>query len=150
MRCQKVKDKLVAYLDGELSHIERDGIKEHLTHCSECGNEVKLLSGINESLKSSADIEVSSDFQAGFWVKLAEEKVRYKVFDWEHLFYRFRFIPFPVEVAAVLIIGIFLGMGIGRVAGHNKIEYAEKSYFNSLFSEVQTVSLTSAYLNIAR
>src|SRR3990172_9725607 len=124
MRCQKVKDKLVAYLDGELSHIERDGIKEHLTGCSKCGNEVKLLSGINESIKCSADIEVSSDFQAGFRIKLAEEKVRYKAFDWERLLYRFRFIPFPVEVAAVLIIGVFLGMGIGRVAGHNKIEYA--------------------------
>ena len=150
MRCQKVKDKLVAYLDGELSHIERDGIKEHLTHCNECSNEVKLLSGINESMNASADVEVSSNFQAKFWEKLERERARHKVFDLERLFYRFRFIPFPVEVAAILIIGIFLGMEIGRVAGHNKIEYAEKSYFNNLFSEAQTASLTSAYLNIAR
>ena len=150
MRCKKVKNKLVAYLDGELSYLEKDGIKEHLTNCNKCTNEVKLLSGINDYMKFSADVEVSPDFQAGFWVKLAEENARHKAFDWERLFYRFRFIPFPVEVAVVLIIGVFLGMGIGRVAGHNKIEYAGKIYFNSLFRDAQTASLTSAYLNLAR
>jgi anti-sigma factor RsiW len=150
MRCTKVIKKIVSYLDGELSERDASSVKEHLVICQTCRNEVEALSRANEYMNLSHEVAVSPDFGEKFWQRVEREKPGYGRFSLQDLLYRIKFIPFPAEVAAVLIIGIFLGLGVGQLAKQTKIENAKKYYFGSIVSEVPTEALATAYLNVMR
>jgi len=56
MRCEEVRPRLDAYVDGELAERERAEVHDHLADCPECGPEAAALERLHEDLRRSAPI----------------------------------------------------------------------------------------------
>jgi mycothiol system anti-sigma-R factor len=54
MRCDEVRPRLEAYIDGELAEAERGRLREHLADCSECGPEAAALDRLRDDIRRSA------------------------------------------------------------------------------------------------
>jgi len=54
MRCDEVRTRLEAYIDGELAEVERAPLRGHLVDCPECGPEVAALERLREGIRRSA------------------------------------------------------------------------------------------------
>lgn len=76
MRCGKARKNLTAYIDGELDGRALEPLKAHLDDCPECravAAELKTTSGI---LSGLTELEPSPGFDATFWARIKEEKIR--------------------------------------------------------------------------
>jgi len=62
--CGKVSEKLSAFMDGELAPGERAAIKEHLSSCAACAEELRLFSAVDAGLKSLPAAEPPPFFAA--------------------------------------------------------------------------------------
>jgi mycothiol system anti-sigma-R factor len=54
MRCEEVRPRLDAYLDGELAEAERAVLRDHLAGCADCGPEAVALEHLREGIRRSA------------------------------------------------------------------------------------------------
>lgn len=54
MRCDEIRPRLDAYIDGELDETERTLFHEHLADCPECGPEVAALERLRASIRQHA------------------------------------------------------------------------------------------------
>jgi anti-sigma factor (TIGR02949 family) len=51
MRCSESRDRLSAYLDGELTSTEASAVREHVTGCPDCEREYDTLAATSRALK---------------------------------------------------------------------------------------------------
>ena len=51
MRCMQSRERLSAYLDGELTPSEAGAVREHVTACSDCASEYAALAATSRQLK---------------------------------------------------------------------------------------------------
>jgi anti-sigma factor (TIGR02949 family) len=56
MRCDEIRPRLDAYVDGELPETERGQLRDHLMDCPECGPEAAALRRLQEGIRRSAPI----------------------------------------------------------------------------------------------
>jgi mycothiol system anti-sigma-R factor len=56
MRCDEVRPRLGAYIDGELAEAERVQLRDHLTDCPDCGPEATALQRLRGGIRRSAPI----------------------------------------------------------------------------------------------
>ena len=56
MRCDEIRPRLDAYIDGELAEAERVVLRDHLAGCPECGSEATALERLREGIRQSAPI----------------------------------------------------------------------------------------------
>jgi len=56
MRCDEVRPRLEAYVDGELAEAERVQMRDHLADCPKCGPETAALERLREGIRQSAPI----------------------------------------------------------------------------------------------
>jgi anti-sigma factor (TIGR02949 family) len=54
MRCEEVRLRLEAHVDGELAEPEREQLREHLADCPECGPEAAALERLRDDIRQSA------------------------------------------------------------------------------------------------
>jgi anti-sigma factor (TIGR02949 family) len=54
MRCEEVRARLDAYIDGELSEQERAAVLDHLADCRECGPEAAALQRLHDGIRQAA------------------------------------------------------------------------------------------------
>src|SRR5437899_7174434 len=54
MRCDEVRPRLDAYIDGELAEDERAPLLAHLADCPECGPEAEALARLGDGIRRSA------------------------------------------------------------------------------------------------
>jgi anti-sigma factor (TIGR02949 family) len=54
MRCDEVRPRLDAYIDGELAAAERVQLRDHLLDCPECGPEATALERLRDGIRQSA------------------------------------------------------------------------------------------------
>jgi anti-sigma factor (TIGR02949 family) len=54
MRCEEIRSRLDAYVDGELADTERELIGEHLVDCPECGPEAASLERLRAGIRQTA------------------------------------------------------------------------------------------------
>lgn len=64
MDCKRIKDELVAYLDGELGESAAAAVRGHLERCPACKLDLERLSAAGSILGEIRDIEPSADFTA--------------------------------------------------------------------------------------
>lgn len=69
--CQRQKKRLRAYLDNELAAIEKKEFESHLDECPDCGDHVRRLKSLRQSLKSLHSIPCDSNFDI-----LLRERIR--------------------------------------------------------------------------
>ena len=67
MKCDEIKQLLIAYLDGELSAEQAAAVQQHLADCPDCAREHRLLQCTWEMLLEDDDVEPSPDFARNFW-----------------------------------------------------------------------------------
>ncbi|NIM04727.1 MAG: hypothetical protein GTO55_02205 [Armatimonadetes bacterium] len=64
MKCEDVRERLVDYLDGEISPEERAEIGAHVKACADCAKEAKELSCAEEALHTLKKVETAPDLIA--------------------------------------------------------------------------------------
>jgi type IV pilus assembly protein PilB len=72
MKCEEVRDELVAYVRGELEEARRDAVEEHLVRCGECARESERTRYLLEIMRL-ADTDSVKD-QANRLIKAALER----------------------------------------------------------------------------
>ena len=61
MRCEKVKESLEAYVEGELVESEREALENHISHCESCKQELALTQSIPHLIGSLPTPPVPED-----------------------------------------------------------------------------------------
>jgi anti-sigma factor RsiW len=61
MRCEKVKESLEAYVEGELGKPEREALETHISHCESCKQELALTQSIPRLIGSLPTPPVPED-----------------------------------------------------------------------------------------
>src|SRR3990172_5602208 len=61
--CEELRDKLSGYIDNELTPLESDEVKRHISSCNFCEREYKMLQAIRQSLKSMLPKTASRETQ---------------------------------------------------------------------------------------
>ena len=56
MRCDEIRPRLDAYIDGELAEAERVVLRDHLAGCPGCSSETTALERLREGIRQSAPI----------------------------------------------------------------------------------------------
>ncbi|TET72623.1 MAG: hypothetical protein E3J56_05055 [Candidatus Aminicenantes bacterium] len=110
MRCEKVKEKLSAFIDNALDREKTSEIQQHLAECSVCNQAMKLLAQTWDALEVWEKIEPSDSFEAKFWQRVRERELRKPFF--QKLLKRV--IPAPATVI-ILVIGLFGGIYLGNI-----------------------------------
>lgn len=106
MECQKVKRKLLAFLDNELNQREKTEIEEHLNSCPGCAEEMNLLSRISVAFSRYGEIEPPSNFRNVVRQKIEkQEKGRITFLDLFRLMIKN---PLPKIAALLLIIWLLV------------------------------------------
>ncbi|MBI1927520.1 cation transporter [Candidatus Poribacteria bacterium] len=113
MHCEKVQNRLTAFLDTEVDDKERREMASHLKHCARCKQEADLQKRTREALHLWEEITPSPHFQEAFWRRVALDvnPPRWHPNRFRRALNRFR----PVAVAAALVVGLILG---GVMGGH--------------------------------
>src|SRR5207247_3095493 len=56
MRCEEIRPRLDAYVDGEIAEPERVLLREHLAECAECGPEAQALERLRFGIRQAAPV----------------------------------------------------------------------------------------------
>ena len=56
MRCEEIRPRLDAYVDGEIVEPERVLLREHLAECPECGPEAAALARLRDGIRRAAPV----------------------------------------------------------------------------------------------
>lgn len=155
MKCRNVQKKLSAYQDGELSSWEAGRIEAHLLKCAECRERYHELRCVWDVLGDLPDIQPTQ----GFYLRLHQtlfgsgEGRSFSRMRWV-----FQMLPSPLEMAALLLVGLLTGIYLGDVLveegsfkGHQP-DYAQSHTSLASFRTFDTVppgSLAHGYLMMA-
>ncbi|MCE5197791.1 MAG: DUF4349 domain-containing protein [Armatimonadota bacterium] len=99
MNCQRVRDNIKAYIDGELGTVERWRVEWHVVQCSECRREMTAMMNLTQKVRTAQSVS-------------APEGLRDKIMDNIQLdpapVHRLRwpYVTSPVAAAAVLIVTV--------------------------------------------
>lgn len=70
MNCKTMEERLIDYIDGELSNEENDEIRDHLENCSHCQNEYEQLkSTIDYVMDNSKSIDITQEIKLSTNIK---------------------------------------------------------------------------------
>jgi anti-sigma factor RsiW len=98
MKCERVSEKLISYLDGKLDQSERREVEEHLAGCAACRTRAEEFRGVWSIMDEFRAIEPSFEFDARVRQRVAEDP-RHSWFAW--------FVPQArFALAAVLLIAL--------------------------------------------
>ena len=78
MNHDEYKEKLSAFLDGELTDAERDDVLTHLETCAACRTHLAELTALHDALSDMEDVDVPEGFADGVLARLHEEKMPQK------------------------------------------------------------------------
>ncbi len=114
MRCQKVRIKLPALLDGQAIEKDKEIIFHHLESCLFCREEIRDLSSLSLLLREEKESIKASPY---FWNKLEQRIIQAEVnkniinsiSEWLNR------TLIPASATAVIIIGLFIGTNLGGV-----------------------------------
>jgi predicted anti-sigma-YlaC factor YlaD len=112
MKCSRIRRRLSAFLDGEVTEEEKQQILEHLKFCPDCQKELDELHKLSDSLDSFEEIEPSPYFMIRLKQRIAEREerslIRFPFVEWT------RHVAVPVGVTALIIFSLFLGGHLGK------------------------------------
>ena len=74
MKCSQIKNKLSAYLDGEIQDNERETVASHLKTCAVCQEELAALVKVKECLSVLPGMEVPLYFMTRLRQRIKDEE----------------------------------------------------------------------------
>lgn len=75
MNCEKIRELLFEYVNGELDATSAKEVEEHIAECESCKNEYELLLGMSEAINEAA-YEAPSELHGVIMSGIAAEKKR--------------------------------------------------------------------------
>jgi anti-sigma factor RsiW len=110
--CRRIRKRLSAYQDGELSPAERERVRAHLEGCPACREKYEELEQVWQSLGELGEIRPTPGFYSRL-VERIEEQQKGGLF--ERL--RWALYPFPAALPtpAVLIVGLLVGVYLANL-----------------------------------
>lgn len=107
MTCEKIRNELVAYRDGELSERDHARVAQHLGTCAICNQTDAQFALVGQLVSKMECITPSADFAANFRLRLAQEDYTPQesgfVSWWRDLLSNWQLTPILVGAASVLI-----------------------------------------------
>jgi anti-sigma factor RsiW len=146
MSCANIREKIKAYGDGELPAGEATAVKSHIENCPACSREAAALAKTWELLLELPPVREAPDcIPAVMGRILADEEhtLSQKILRW--LF------PVPASAAtAALVIGLFIGIGIGRVISGAYLDRVEtdSALYLEVFQDTPPLSIGDAYIKV--
>lgn len=139
MDCKEVQGKLAAYQEGRLGEETREAIREHVSHCPACAQELRQWERFSLFLGQYPELQAEDGFVPRFWEKVREHE------DLERrkgiFFHRFA----AATVVLSLLFGIIGGKMLAereiteRLAGDVKLEYFRDYPPDSLSGRIGTL-----------
>lgn len=121
MSCQEITPLLLPYLEKELAVKENAEVKNHLSACSICQEELALLQNSWEALSLWEDVEPPADITQKVWQKLGKDKP--KMSFWTKIYSLF-YVPSPAYATLVVIFFAFLAVSFfGLSFKKDKVTY---------------------------
>lgn len=147
MNCKHVENKIIDYLERDVSGIERTQIEEHVRGCKKCAVIVKEFS----SLWSYATSPPSSELSPYLWSRLRakiSEYEREKVFPAGIFENVLRFLK-PAAYALLFIFGIVFGFSLGESYLDMRMfrQEVEQPIYIEIFDNLPEGSIGEVYLN---
>lgn len=102
MDCREVKRSLPAFLESDLSEDQRSQIRDHLTSCASCAQEMKQIEAAWEALGQWEEVSPSPLFKKKFWEKIADREGQKAPKGWTSWGWRVAWVPVG-SLAAVLL-----------------------------------------------
>jgi len=153
MKCAKIRKRLSAFMDGEVSEEEKRQISIHLEFCDRCQQELVELTQVADTLSLIEKAQVSPYFMARLKQRIAEEKPRRHVY-WS-LGEIIKPAVIPVTATVLVIFSFVLGHSLGKAICQTKITNASKAQAEltnlmgiSSFDRLTEGSLTRTYLDL--
>ncbi|MBN2356800.1 zf-HC2 domain-containing protein [candidate division KSB1 bacterium] len=142
MKCNQVKKRLSAYLDGELTAAEAEKVSDHLNRCVGCRRAAEQLRRAYQRLDAGDALPADSFFLTRFRARLSDLGQSNARPYWQQWLQR-------AVIPATLAVGLFLGMQLGIHLQQNwsGAQSSGNTYIESqLLSDMQQNSLTAQYL----
>ena len=118
--------KLSAFLDGEVSEVERTKIAAHLKECVSCRGDAEEPVQVVEFLEATEDIAVSPYFLVRLKRKISAERSRSSSLsfaEWVRNFHLERIVA-PIGAAALLLVSLLAGTHLGTSIHRERQEEA--------------------------
>lgn len=159
MKHKQTAEKLLLYLDGDLSTREMTVVREHLEHCLSCKEHLDLLSEVWKA-EAAVTRENPSPF---LWTRLEARIKEYQRNQhlFADLFERLIRLARPAVTLSMLAGGILLGVYFGRVPATSNTQTVDlqsfaqerERFFNSIyldsFRDLPPESVGGVYVTIA-
>jgi len=146
MSCTPNRKKIKAFLDGELPAAEASAVKNHLGQCPACSREAAELAKAWELLLALPDEQDVPDLVPATMARILEEQENTGTRN----LLRWLF-PVPLSAAtAALVIGLVIGIGLGRVITTTYLdrEETDSSLYLEVFQDTPPQSLGDAYIKV--
>lgn len=110
MNHSEVQEHLLLYLDGDLPELEEQQIRDHLSRCTQCSGQLKLLADVWKSGEARERIQPPAYLWAAIERRILHHKKGTAVPDWREIIKRYVARPAPAFAAvAALLLGIYIG-----------------------------------------
>ena len=123
MKCNKVHNQLIFFLEGELSAVEMKSVQEHLDTCSDCAlflEEMKKTLSILETEKTAS---VNPFFYTRVKAKLENQQEVGTLTGRRPVFVK---LLQPIAFSIILLLGIYAGIKIGASSAQPENYYTEQ------------------------
>jgi Putative zinc-finger len=74
MECDRDREEIAAFVDGELEPASHAGLESHLETCAGCRELVAAERRLGEMFAALPPVTPSGDFEARFWARVARER----------------------------------------------------------------------------
>lgn len=105
MNCPEINSKVIQYIEGELSELERAQFDEHLQGCDRCQGYLNFLTGSLGQIEVEKKYKAGDDFSQAVLRKIneipAEKPLRYRILS-------------VASAAAVIFFAVITGINLGR------------------------------------
>lgn len=137
MKCKDVNKEIINLVEGNLDPDKAHSLHEHINTCSSCKPYSQFISEVFREIDLSKKEKVSSSFDNQLFEKLSLERLRVA---------RRTLWLGPITAAAMIMIGIFTGLNLGRItAGNNNYADLPDEYYYS--NEIHLETIEGFFIN---
>ena len=125
MRCRRVRRRLSAFLDGELSEKQASQMAEHIAACPDCQQEVASLSSVWEQLGERREVDPSPYFWTRLRARIAQAEERR--FSLDHVLGMLSRLLVPATTVAASVVGLWIGGALYDIYGEDRLDPWEQA-----------------------
>ncbi len=133
MKCHCIRERLVAYQDGEVVGKERERIASHLEQCPDCRKAYSELDQLWHELETIPEIEASQGFEQRLFARI------HTAFD-PRSQWRFPWVWFPAPAMALGL--MLMGAALGGYLGNALVSGSRSVHDGAVYWQSSTAILS--------